>query len=121
MKLHLLKAMSETERFFWRVLLLAALVLWAFAGCTTPGAYYPPVSVTPSFLGVGSVKLDFGGYTVPAQVVSDPSVVAPVLKVPASAPITSGTVPVTTASGATTNVPVVVAPVTAPILAVPAK
>ena len=106
---------ASTERFFLKALLLAALVLWAFAGCGTP------FSVSGGFFGLSAMVNFPEGIKVPAKVVRDPSVATAVLKVPANAPVTSGSVPVTTESGATTNVPVQVAPVLAPELAVPAK
>jgi hypothetical protein len=94
---------------------LALLLFLSLAGCGTP------FSVSGGFFGA-SVTANFPeGINVPAQVVADPDVTVPVLKVPANAPVTSGTVPVTTANGTTTTIPVVVAPVAAPILAVPAK
>lgn len=92
------------------------LLLLALAGCA--GSYVPPVSVSAGFFGA-TVTVAEPGFTVPAKVVQTAAVIQPTLMVPASAPITSGSVPVVTQAGETTNVPVVAAPVSAPVLAVP--
>lgn len=98
-------------------------LIWMFAGCNTPGVYYPPVSVTPSFMGLGSVKVDMGGYTVPAKVVPTAVVVAPTLLVPSTSPaaneLTATVAP--TANTPATAVAVVVAPVATETLAIPIK
>lgn len=84
------------------------------------GAYVPPVSVSAGFFGA-SVTVSEPGFTIPAKVVPTAAVATPTLMVPATDPVTSGSIPVTTESGQSTTVPVVVAPVAAPVLAVPAK
>jgi hypothetical protein len=98
------------------------LLFLALCGCApqTPGTYVAPWNAGVGFFGA-QVNVGQPGYTVPAKVVPDPTVITAVLKVPPNTPITSDTVPVVTASGVTTNVPVVVAAVPEPVLAVPAK
>lgn len=95
--------------------ILCLFVFLALAACGTP------FSVSGSAFGTKVVVNFPDGFKAPTKVVSEPSLKTAILKVPASAPVTSGTVPVTTQSGKTTDVPVVVADVSKPVLAVPTK
>jgi hypothetical protein len=99
--------------------LTAGLIVYLCTGCTTPGAYVPPVSISAGFFGA-EVTVSEPGYTVPAKVVATASVGHPTLMVPAGDPVAaSDSVPITTTIGNTATVPVLVAPVTSPVLAVP--
>jgi hypothetical protein len=86
------------------------------SGCA--GQYYPPVSVSAGFFGA-TITVSEPGFTVPAKVVATAAVSSPTLMVPATDPVTSGSIPVVTESGVSTTVPVTVAPVTQAVLAVP--
>lgn len=89
-----------------------------YAGCSTPGTYYPPVELDSSIMGFG-LSIHLGGYTVPAKVVIGTEINTPTVLVPASAPVTSGVVPVTNAIGQTAQLPVQVAAVTQPTVVIP--
>src|ERR1700675_878374 len=78
------------------------LVVGLLCGCA-PGSYVPPVSISAGFFGA-QVTVAEPGYTVPAKVIATQAVQQPTLIVPASAPITTGSVPVITSAGEVSKV-----------------
>jgi hypothetical protein len=106
----------STERFILKVLLLAALVLWAFAGCSSA----PPGTYSAGFMGA-QVQYSTPGWSAPAKVVPSAAITTPALLVPADSPVANELTATVQGNGTTTSVPIVVAPVAKAVLAVPAK
>jgi hypothetical protein len=104
----------STERLILKALLLAALVLWAFAGCASA----PPGTYSAGFMGA-QVQYSTPGWSAPVAVVPSSVITKATLLVPVNSPAASSL----TAQSADTgvSVPVVVAPVAKPVLAIPAK
>jgi hypothetical protein len=104
---------ATTERFILKALLLAALVLWAFAGCASA----PPGTYSAGFMGA-QVQYSTPGWSAPVPVVQSTALTKPTLLVPADSPAANS---MTAVSATGVSVPVVIAPVKTETLAVPAK
>jgi hypothetical protein len=104
----------KTERFCFKALLLAAIIMWMFAGCSSA----PPGTYGANAFGVG-VSYSTPGWSAPVAVVPTTAIQSPALLVPINSPIATNTTATVTDGKITATVPIVAAPVANPVLAVP--